>query len=144
MDALTLGAKGLAAGGKNMQLGRLLHDALGQRRELVEDVFAAVENQQHPPAAQECQQAWYRVLGIDGQAKRGGNGAGNEPGIRQRAEIDEAHLAIEARKLAVRDGERDGGFADAPRTDDGDEAMQGKLGGNLLDRIVSPDHPRKG
>ena len=32
-------------------------DALRQRSELVEDVLAAVEDQQHPPVAQERQQA---------------------------------------------------------------------------------------
>ena len=95
MDAFAFGAKGFAAGGENMQLGRFPDDALGQRRELVDDVLAAVEDQQRPPVAQERQQARYRVLGIDGQAKRGGDGAGNEPGIRQCAEIDEADLTVE-------------------------------------------------
>ena len=104
VDALAFGTKGLAAGGENMQLGRLVNDALGQRRELVDDVLAAVEDQQHPPAAQERQQARHRVFGIDGQAERGGDGAGNEPGIRQRAEIDEAHLAVEG--LRARDARR--------------------------------------
>ena len=41
----------------------------------------------------------------------------------------------------MRDGERDRGLADAAGADDGDEAMQRKFGRNLLDRVVSSDHP---
>ncbi|MEY9504600.1 hypothetical protein ABIE87_004158 [Bradyrhizobium diazoefficiens] len=43
----------------------------------------------------------------------------------------------------MRDGKCDRGLADPAGADDCDEAMQGKLGRNLLDGLVSPDHPRK-
>ncbi|MBB4397977.1 hypothetical protein GGD62_007117 [Bradyrhizobium sp. ERR14] len=40
----------------------------------------------------------------------------------------------------MRDGKRDRRLADSARADDCDEAMLGKLGRDLLDRIVPPDH----
>ena len=91
----------------------------------------------------ERQQPGYRVVGIDGQAKRRGNRSGNEPRLRQRAKIDEADLALEARKLTMRHGKCDRGLADAAGADDGDEPMQGQLGRDLLDGIVSANHLRE-
>ena len=109
----------------------------GQRRQLIEDVFATVEDQERAPVAQQRQQARHRILRTDGQSQRGCDGARYQPGIGQRAEIDEEDLAGESRKLAMSHGDGDRRLADAAGADDGDEAMQRcKFGCDLLDGLL--------
>ena len=143
VDPFALGAKGFAAGGENMQLRGFPNDALCQGSELVDDVFAAVEDQQHPAAAQERQQPRYRVVGIDGQAKGGGDRAGNEPRRPSARQNRQSRPGPRSPQLTMRDGECDRGLADAAGADDGDEPMQGEFGRDLLDGVVSANHLRE-
>ena len=69
-DALAFGAKGLTAGREDVEFGQLPNEAFRQRRQRVQYVFAAVEDQKHMPAAQECQQAGQRILRAGHESQR--------------------------------------------------------------------------
>ena len=139
-DAFAFGAEGLTACCEDLKFGQFSNEAFGQRRQRIQQMFAAVENQEQAPAAQGGQQTGQGILRTDRQSERRCNGARCKLGIPECAEIDKENLPGQSIKLPVAHGDGDRRLADATRADNGYETMQRKFGCNLFDRFDPSDH----
>src|SRR3954454_3171480 len=103
MNVLAFDAKQLATSGQDVQLRSFPVKPLRQRGRHLDDVLAAIEDQQHPLVSQECHEAVRWVARWSWQSKRRCDNAGYERRVADRAEIDETHLAGELRQQRVPD-----------------------------------------
>jgi hypothetical protein len=72
MDPFALGPQRLPARDQNVDLRGVTEQFLRQCSHRFDEVLAAVEQQQHAPLAQQCEDSWNRILRNDGEPKLGG------------------------------------------------------------------------
>ena len=115
-------------------------DPFGERCDRIDDMLAGVEHQKHPLVLQMRDQARRCIVGADRQPQHGCDRRDRQIGCDERAEVEEEHGATEGLDQIVRDGDRDGGLADAAGADDRDEALRREQILDRADVVGAPDH----
>ncbi len=98
-------------------------DAFRQRRHSIDDVLAAVENQQHASLAEKGQKGSGSGVRADGRSQCRRDEVLHERGIAQRAQINEMNGPLDLSENATGNRHRDGRFSDAARADDREETL---------------------
>ena len=138
IDVLALGAQRFAAGRQDADLRRFPDDGLRQRRQQVDDMLAAVEDQQHLAIVEMVDDAGREVVRLHHQSQRRSRYFGDVVVRAAQSEVEKAHAVAESLGLLVRGGESDGRLADAARSVDGDEAVGGQQLGYGAQIQVTP------
>ncbi len=140
MCVLALDAKRFATGRENVDVGCLAEHQFGKRRGRIDDVLAIVEDQQQTFGLQRRHQGCKGVGALMGEAQGRRNRRGEQPWIRDGADVDEAHVAGKLFEHRVRDGYGDGRLAHSARTDDRHETIGAQVGNDRADGLVAADH----
>ncbi len=114
---------------------------LDERSYRVQNVLAAIENQQHVPRSQGFQNAGVRIVGSHLKPDGNGNGRGDLVGLPYAAHIYEPHRCRKLCQDRVAQGDSNRGFAHTAWPDNCYEAFGEKLGTDVANSIVSPNHP---
>src|SRR6266436_3455705 len=140
MNMFAFDTQRFPAGRQNVHLRCLLENAFRQRRRGLDHVLAAIEDQQHPFAAEETYQTAGWIRGLNRQPERRGHRARNEKRIVERSKIKKLNGTGKLGKQLITYRDRDGGLADATRSHDGDEALGLQLLRYFLNGLVAPHH----
>src|SRR6266849_5291084 len=140
MNMFAFDTQRFPAGRQNMHLRCLLENALRQHRRGLDHVLAAIEDQQHPFAAEKTYQTGGWIHGLNRQPERRGHRAWDEKRIVERSKIKKLNGAgkLWQQLITYRDG--DGGLADAARSHDGDKALGLQSLRHFLNGLIAPHH----
>ena len=130
----------LPARDQNVNLGRVAKYALGQSRDGLDEVLAAIEHQQHALLAQMRQDNRQRLVRNRHETQLGGKQTREQPRIFDGREIKEVNGPLKFGKQSVRQCQGDGGFAYPACPDDRYEALLFQQGGELTNRSVASHH----
>src|ERR1700716_1074429 len=128
---------------QNVDLRSFIENTLGQRGRRLDDMLAVVEHQEHPLIANKGEEILDRTVGIDREAQRRRDRAGDERRLIECPKIDEMNRAAKLTMLGMSDRYRYGRLADAARPDDRHEALAKQLFANRLDGFVASHHPQQ-
>src|SRR5712664_2219380 len=140
MNMFALNTQRFPAGRQNVHLRGLLENALRQRRRGLDHVLAAIEDQQHPFAAEETYQTEGWIRGLNRQPERRGHRARDEKRIVEWSKIKKLNGAGKLGKQLITYRNSNGGLADAARSHDGDKALGLQLLRYFLNGQVAPYH----
>ena len=101
MHLLAFGAKCLPARDQKVNLGRVAEYVLGQRRDRLDEVLAAIEHQQHALLAQMRQDHRQRLLRHRHQTQLGSQQTCRQPRVLDGPEIEEVHRVLKVGKHSV-------------------------------------------
>ncbi len=143
MDEFPLDAQGLAAGGEQVQAGRLTPKPFCQIGHGLDEVLAIVEHDERAALLEAGHERRQRIVGVRLDADGGGHQTGDQMAIGQPRQIDEIGPALEAalQRVRKRDGHR--GFADAPGPHHGDEAVCQEILAQVGEGVLAADHATK-
>ena len=136
-------AQWLPAGGQDLNAWCCTDKHLGQAGDSIDQMFAGIQYQQHRLVAEISSQVARRIRRQALQPEVRRNGAGDAMGVAQTGQVDEPDAVLNAADERSGECQRDRGFANATRADDGQEAPLGHQRGKFIDQLVAPEDPRR-
>jgi hypothetical protein len=141
MDVLILRPQRFASGRNDVHEGSFAEQTLSQRRYGLDDMFAAVENQENSLVGKECQQPRQRVLCLLEASGCCGDGRNHKRSVLESTEINEADRVAKIGRHAVGDRNSHRGFAHSARSHDADKPPRRDLRAQVVDHFVAANHP---
>ncbi len=126
-----------------MHLGCPREKAFRQGRHSLDHMLAVVENKEDPSVGEEGDQTWNRILRLIEASEGRADGGGDESGIGERAQIDEADGLVEIPEQRVGRRNGDSRFTDAAWPDNADKPSRHQDRAQRANRLVAAHHPRE-
>ncbi len=140
MHLLALGPQCLPARDQDVNLGGVAEYVLGQRRDGLDEMLAAIEHQQRSLLAQMRQDNRQRLVRNRHKTQLGRQQTRDQSGILDGPEIEEVNGALKVGKQSVRQCQGDGRLAYSTCPDDRYKAVLFQQGGELTNRWVASHH----
>ncbi len=137
------GKHGLAAGSQNAHAGCVFEYSLGKDAGGLDEVLAAVQDQQHLPVPQMHHQRRHHIIKRLDDTERCRNGSRKGCRIGHGGEVDEAGAIAECRRLRTRERQRNRCLADPARPRHRYETPLRQFGSDRRHDVITSDHARE-
>ena len=142
LHIFTFGAQGFAAGGEDVQVRCMAQQGFTDQGDVVEQVLAVVDHQQHLACLQAAGEAGQGGILARCQAEQGGQVGQDHGRGTERRQVQQVNTVAVMPDQQFRDAQGDGGLADATGAGQGDKALLRQLLYQGVDQRLAADHAR--
>ena len=142
LHIFTFGAQGFAAGGEDVQVRCMAQQGFTDQGDVVEQVLAVVDHQQHLACLQAAGEAGQGRILARRQAEQGGQVGQDHGRGTERRQVQQVNTVAVMPDQQFRDAQGDGGLADATGAGQGDKALLRQLLYQGVDQRLAADHAR--
>ncbi len=142
LHGFALGPQRFAAGGEDVQVRRVAQQGFADQCDVVQQVFAIVDDQQQLTRLQVAGERQQRLMFGRREVEQGGEVGQDHRRRAERRQVQQANAVAIMSNQQLRHAQRHGRLADATRAGQGDKALLGQLLHQCIDECLAADHPR--